>query len=193
VPAAPTGLTGLATSTTGVMLSWSDASNNETSFRIEMTTGTAAFQEVATVSANVTSLRLSSLQERTTYQFRVRAANAAGFSGYSNAAQVTTPGTTPPPPPPSTPPAAPTALTARWLGGGAVLLTWKDNSNNEVRFDVERMFNGGWVPGATAGANVTTTIVTGLKSNASYTFRVKATNAAGQVTIGAMANVNTWF
>jgi hypothetical protein len=196
VPAAPSALTGLATSTTSVLLSWGDASNNETSFRIEMKTGSATFQEVATVLANVTSLRLTSLQAGTTYQFRVRAANAAGFSGYSNGVQVTTPGVTPPPPPPpppGNPPAAPTALTARWLGGGAVLLTWKDNSNNEVRFDVERMFNGTWVPGATVGANVTTATVTGLKSNASYTFRVKATNAAGQVTIGAMVNVNTWF
>ena len=194
VPVAPTALTGLATSTTSALLSWIDASSNETSFRIEMQTGTAAFQEVATVGANVTSLRLSSLQEKTTYQFRVRAANDAGFSGYSNTVQVTTPGTTPPPPPPSgTPPVAPTELTARWLGGGAVLFTWKDNSNNEVRFEVERMYNGGWVPGATVDANVTTATVTGLKSNASYTFRVKATNAAGQVTIGAMVNINTWF
>jgi hypothetical protein len=74
-----------------------------------------------------------------------------------------------------------------------VLFTWKDNSNNEVRFEVERMFNGTWAPGATVGANVTTAVVTGLRANASYTFRVKATNAAGQVTIGAMVNINTWF
>jgi len=150
------------------------------------------------VSANVTSIRLASLQAKTTYQFRVRAANAAGFSGYSNTVQLTTPGTTPtppppPPPPPSTPPAAPTALTIRWLGGGSVQLTWKDNSNNEVRFDVERMYNNGtWLPGATVGANVTTATVNGLQTHAAYTFRVKATNAAGQVTIGPMANINTF-
>jgi hypothetical protein len=182
-PAAPYNLRVQSVSATDVVLLWSDAANNETSFRIESRTGSASFKEVAVVGTNVTTTRISGLQPKTVYQFRVRAANAAGFSGYSNVVQAKT----------VNGPASPTALTTRWLGGGSVQLTWQDNSSDEVRFDVERMYNGAWVPGATVGANATTAVVTGLKSNASYTFRVKATDAAGQVTIGPMANVNTWF
>jgi titin len=194
-PAAPYNLVAQPPSASDVVLTWGDAAANETSFRIESKTGNGAFQEVQSVGANVTTARVSGLQPQTVYQLRVRSANEAGFSGYSNVVQVTTAGGTPTPTPTPAPgggaPNPPNRLFARWLGGGIVQITWRDNSSNETRFSVERMFNGGWVTGAIVGPNVTLADCPGLKGHASYTFRVKVTNAAGQVAYSSLINFNT--
>ncbi|HYX23346.1 MAG TPA: fibronectin type III domain-containing protein, partial [Thermoanaerobaculia bacterium] len=86
---------------------------------------------------------------------------------------------------------APSGLTATWLGGGVVQITWHDSSSDETGFSVERMYNGGWVTGATVGPNATSANYPGLKSHASYTFRVQVTNAAGQVAYSPYVNLNT--
>jgi hypothetical protein len=116
-----------------------------------------------------------------------------GSSAYSNVVLVVslTP-VTPPPPPPPPPPNAPTGLSLRSLGNGIVSATWKDASPTETQFTVERMINGVYQPQVSVGANVTTALVTGLKANASYTFRVKVIDAAGQAAYSSPANVNTF-
>jgi hypothetical protein len=91
VPAAPGALAAAARTPRRVRLSWHDNSNDETSFHVEMRTGPGAFAEVAVVGANVSTLVVRGLTPRTRYAFRVRAANAAGFSPYSNVAAVATP------------------------------------------------------------------------------------------------------
>ena len=85
-PAAPANLRADAQSTTEIRLDWTDASNNETGFRIERRTLTGAFQEVGTVGANATSFVASGLAADTFYVFRVRAQNNAGNSAFSNEA-----------------------------------------------------------------------------------------------------------
>ncbi|HEX2642997.1 MAG TPA: Calx-beta domain-containing protein [Thermoanaerobaculia bacterium] len=90
-PAAPTVLTAAGQSPSEIQLSWTDNSNNETEFRIERRTLTGAYQQIATVGANVTSFAVSSgLTAGTQYIFRVRAANASGASAYSNEAGAAT-------------------------------------------------------------------------------------------------------
>jgi hypothetical protein len=191
VPNAPGALSAQAVSSTEVALTWQDNSSNETAFRVERLVG-GAWQEILTVGINVTSVRSGGLAPSTAYQFRVRAGNAVGTSAYSNAVQVSTLAAPapPPPPPPVTAPAAPTKLTLRWLGNGTVEASWRDNSNNETQFTVERMVNGVYQASATVGANVTTALAGSLKSRASYTFRVRVANASGS-TYGSPANINT--
>jgi hypothetical protein len=64
--------------------------------------------------------------------------------------------------------------------GNEINLAWTDNSNNEIGFKVERSQNGGaFTQIATVGANVTTFQNTGLKKNNTYSYRVRAYNAAG--------------
>ncbi|MCP4659415.1 MAG: fibronectin type III domain-containing protein, partial [bacterium] len=92
VPAAPTGLEAEATSSRRVSLEWRDRSDDETAFHVEMRDG-GGFREVAMVARDVTRAVISGLDPATTYTFRVRASNSAGFSSYSNRATVTTPDT----------------------------------------------------------------------------------------------------
>lgn len=72
-------------------LTWTDNSTNESGFRIERSTNGSTFSEIATVGANVVSYVDAGLPNSTTYWYRLRAYNSAGYSGYSNVATGTTP------------------------------------------------------------------------------------------------------
>ena len=65
-------------------LTWIAGSANQTGFSIERSTGTTGtFAEVTTTGPSTASYTDSSLAEATTYCYRLRAFNAAGYSGYS--------------------------------------------------------------------------------------------------------------
>ncbi len=66
-----------------VRLSWTDNSNNESGFRIELSTNGLNFSQVATNGADDTTYSRS-IASNTSYWFRVRAYNGAGTSSYSN-------------------------------------------------------------------------------------------------------------
>jgi hypothetical protein len=91
-PARPTHLTGAAASTTSVRLAWVDHADNEETVRIEARQGAGKpFVEIATVGPDTTEVVVSGLLRGKPYVFRVRAANAKGFSLYSNKARVKLP------------------------------------------------------------------------------------------------------
>ncbi len=70
--------------------------------------------------------------------------------------------------------AAPSQLTAE-TDGTAVTLTWKDNSNNETVFEIERKrARGIFEPIATIRSGYTSYVNTGLQAGAQYTYRVRA-------------------
>jgi len=126
-PKAPTGLTVVTRSASEALLAWTDASTNETGFRIERATGTGAFQLVGTAPANATGALVSGLTAGTAYTFRVLAVRSTTLSSPSNAVKVTTPAATPAP----------------GCGGGAALclasnrfrveVDWRNQHNNNVR------------------------------------------------------------
>ena len=90
-PAAPSGLTVTSGGKGSATLNWTDNSNNEESFAIERsTTMSGGYTQVATVGANVRTYTDNTLFRKTTYYYRVRAANSGGKSGYSNVASVRT-------------------------------------------------------------------------------------------------------
>ena len=92
LPAAPSGLTATTVSSTQINLSWTDNSGNETGFRIERckNANCTNFVQVGQVGANVTTFSSTGLTKNSTYNFRVRAFNAAGNSAYSNTATAKT-------------------------------------------------------------------------------------------------------
>jgi hypothetical protein len=92
-PNPPTGLSANAPSSSSVQLSWTDASTDETSFRVERGIG-GNYTEIASLPAGTTSYTDNGVAPSTAYTYRVRAHNVAGFSAYSNVASVTTPGDT---------------------------------------------------------------------------------------------------
>ena len=83
-PAAPSGLTATAVSTSQINLAWNDNSSNEEQVLIEQSLNGTTFTQIATVGANVRNYSVTGLAANTKYYFRVRAANFAGNSGYSN-------------------------------------------------------------------------------------------------------------
>jgi len=89
-PAAPTGLSATTLSGTRVRLTWTDASDDETGFLIERSTGGGPFSTIQTTAADVTSYEDSGLLAGTTYSYRVRATNANGESVHSSETTTTT-------------------------------------------------------------------------------------------------------
>jgi M6 family metalloprotease-like protein len=89
-PAAPNGLVATADSFERIDLAWNDQSNNETTFKIERSLDGSTWAQIDTTGADVTGYADLQVEAETTYHYRVRAANAAGDSAYSNVSQDTT-------------------------------------------------------------------------------------------------------
>jgi C1A family cysteine protease len=188
-PAAPTGLAATAASSSQINLTWTDNADNETGFKIERCTGAGCsdFAQIATVGAGVTSYSNTGLAASTSYSYRVRAYNAGGDSEYSNTASAVTQAA-------SALPAAPTNLTATAVSRSQINLTWMDNSSNETGFKIERCKGStctNFSQIATAGANVAAYSNTGLSSNTTYRYRVRAYNASGNSAYSNIAAATT--
>ena len=90
-PAAPSSLTVANGGKGSVTLSWTDNASNEDNFLVERSTSlSAGYIQVAAVGANVRTYTDNTVFRKTTYFYRVRAANSGGKSGYSNVASVRT-------------------------------------------------------------------------------------------------------
>jgi hypothetical protein len=99
-PAAPTGLTATALSSSAIGLTWIDNSNNENGFRVERAASlTAPWTLAATIGPNVTSWTNTGLAAGSTWFYRVKAFNLNGeslLSGTSSATTMTASDTIPP-------------------------------------------------------------------------------------------------
>ncbi len=172
-PAAPGNLRATALNNEQIDLAWTDLSNNETGFKVEIKAGAGgAYTELATNSANDTTYTSTGLEADTEYFYRVRAFNSTGSSPYSNEDSATTL---------PEPPAAPSNLNATTVSNTQIDLAWNDNSNNEDGFKIERKLSTAatFSEITTVGANVTSYASTGLLADTSYTYRVRAYNAVG--------------
>jgi aqualysin 1 len=95
VPNAPTTLTRTVVSSTRIDLAWTDASTNETSFKLYRRTRNAdltfgPWALVVSRPANTTSYSNTGLTPATSYQYRIRACNGAGCSAYKASTVATT-------------------------------------------------------------------------------------------------------
>jgi len=197
-PKAPTGL-GVAVPKKDAILTWVDNSTNETGFTIQraldsaFATGLTTF----TVGPNVATYTDTTLAKNTTYFYRVFATNLVGdtfvypgsvgfpkktaVSAFSDTVTV---GTVP------ALPGAPTNLVAAAQAGPQVSLTWTDNATTETGFVVERCTGVGCeltptnfvqiaAPGPRNGTGSVTYVDTAVTAGSSYSYQVKAVNAAG--------------
>src|SRR5262249_58283514 len=115
------------------------------------------------VDLNTTTYVDTGLTAATSCTYRVRAVNAVGPSDYYKEASTST---LPPPP------AAPTELAATTSSQTQVALTWKDNSDNETGFEVERKTgSGSYSKVGSVGAEVITYTDSGLTASTGYTYR----------------------
>ena len=94
-------------------------------------------------------------------------------------------------PPITLPP--PTSLTATAVSGSRIDLTWKDNSDNETGFRLERRLDGSsdWIEVGATAANVTTFSDVGLEPSTTYRYRVQALNSSGASTFSNEARATT--
>jgi hypothetical protein len=90
-PAAPSGLTAIARSSSAIHLAWTDNSVDETGFEIARCSGASCSPSVVTtVAANTNAWDDSGLTASTSYTYQVRAINGTLKSAYSNTASATT-------------------------------------------------------------------------------------------------------
>ena len=186
-PSAPSGLGASATSGTQINLSWTASTDNVgvSGYRLERCQGAGCvnFAQIATPAG--ASFGDTGLTAGTSYSYRVRAADAAGnLSGYSNVASASTTASD------TTPPTAPSGLSAGAAGAGQINLSWTASTDNVgvTGYQLERCQGAGCVNFAQiatpAGANFADM---GLTSGTSYSYRVRAADAAGN--LGAYSNV----
>jgi hypothetical protein len=91
-------------------------------------------------------------------------------------------------------PAVPDALTATGISNKQINLSWTDNATNEDGFRIERCSGAGcttFIQIVTVGTNVTSYQNTGLSASTSYSYRVRAYNAAGNSSYSNAASATT--
>lgn len=170
-PAAPSNLGATAVAYNQVNLTWTDQATDESGFQVERATDGVNFSGLATLGANATAFTDTTVSGGVAYQYRIRAFNASGNSAWTSPAGVTTPAPTP---------SAPSTLTAAAQAKRRIQLNWTDNANNESGFRIERSANGGaWTQVATLKANATSWTQSSLTAGVTYSYRVRAYNAAG--------------
>ncbi|MDD5595136.1 MAG: fibronectin type III domain-containing protein, partial [Candidatus Omnitrophica bacterium] len=184
VPGAPTALAAVTASANEIRLYWVRNSTNEDGFKIERSLkADADFKQVGTVGAGLESFSDGGLGANTTYYYRVFAYNAAGNSVVTNIAHATTSPVLP---------NVPSDLIAVASSAQEIDLSWKDNSNNETGFKIERHLEGtDFVEIGIVNANVTTYSNTQLSAATKYYYRVRAMNLLGDSDASNIAQATT--
>lgn len=90
LPEAPDNLSAVAVSQDRIYISWSDNSDNETSFVIERRTSISEFAAIVTLPANSEFYSNNMLTASTEYTYRIKATNSDGDSDWSNTATAIT-------------------------------------------------------------------------------------------------------
>jgi len=178
-PAPPTGLTVKAVVQGELVISWTDASGNESGFWVERWDG-SQFAFLAAVGANVTTHTDKGLAANTSYTYQVRAHNAGGFSSSQSTVGA------------QTLPATPSNLTVGSVSQSRLDLAWTDNSPNPTGHEIERSTNGvNFAYRELVAPGVTTYADTGLEAGTTYYYRVRAVNGAGSTPYSNTASART--
>jgi hypothetical protein len=189
-PTAPGNLVATAIGSSQIDLTWTASRDDVgvTGYRIERCReiGCTAFAEVAAPAGTNTTYSDTGLTGAASYSYRVRATDAAGnLSEYSAVASATTQS------PDSEPPSAPGALTAAAVSGTEIDLSWGAATDNVgvTGYRVERCQGAGCTAFTKFGTLIagTTFADTGLATNTSYSYIVRAQDAAGNM--GVYSNV----
>lgn len=174
VPNAPSGVSVTRNSNTKNTVTWT---RNPTTPRpyskqyIERSVDGGTWTQLAELTASATSYADTTTAANHRYQYRVRAYNSAGYSGYGTSA--TSYNT----------PSAPGSCTNTRNSDTQNTVTWTHGSNNTGLYSghkIERRVNGGtWTQIATVGATATSYTDSSTSANNYYAYRVRSYNAAG--------------
>ena len=183
-PSAPGTLTASAVNANEIDLAWGVATDNVgvTGYQIFrcQNAGCTSYALLASPTGTATTYKDTSVAASTAYGYEVRATDAAGNLGpFSNSATATTPASTD-----TTPPSAPGTLAAHAVSAGEIDLTWGAASDNVgvTGYEVFRCTGaacGSFTKVGQAGGGTTTYSDTGLTAATSYSYEVRALDAAG--------------
>ncbi len=179
-PKTPTNLTATAASMTQINLGWTASTSaiGIANYIVQRCQGAGctSFAQIATPAG--TSYSDTNLTPDTSYSYRVQAVDTAGnLSSFSSVASAATPADT-------QPPTAPTNLTATAASSSQINLSWSASTDNVAvtGYLVQRCQGAGCTSFAQIASPTGTTYSdTGLSPGASYTYKVQATDAAGNL------------
>jgi hypothetical protein len=179
---APGDLTAAVGASNRIDLAWSAVPNNQ-GYEIERSdNGGVWWGTIGVAETGATGFQdMNGVWPGTTYTYRVRAWNPAGYGPYSEWVTITL-GTPPAPPAPAAAPMATSQLQISW-----------SDVNNDAGYKVERSPNGttGWVQVGTTPSNVTIFVNTGLTADTKYFYRVRGTNVIGNGAYSAVTSATT--
>lgn len=167
-PTAPPNLTGRATGSSSVELSWSASTDNVgvTQYRISRDGAT-----IATVGASERTFSDNGLAAARAYTYSVVALDAAGNESLASTVTVTTG-----PAADTTPPTAPSGLTATAQRGYRIAMSWQA-STDDVGVVGYRIYRNGSQIGQVTTLGFTDTV----RSTSDQTYVVRAVDAAGNL------------
>jgi chitodextrinase len=183
-PSTPTNLTATTMSSSQINVSWTASTDNVgvTGYMVERceAVGCATFTQIATPAG--TTYSDSGLVAATSYSYQVRARDAAGnLSVFSDTGSATT---DLPPPPDTVPPTTPLNLSATAVSMSQINVGWTASTDDVgvTGYLLERCQGSG----CSAFTQIATTSVpshndAGLAMGASYSYRARATDAAGNI------------
>lgn len=172
-PAAPSNLIINKVSDKIFNLVWEDNSEDEEYFELWRKEDTSSFKLIRSLARNSISTNDTISQPNLEYAYQIKAVN---LNGSSESNIVTTI------PDNSNITAAPGALRGTAYGTNRIVLNWKDNSDNELAFKIERKISSGtnFEIIATVSSNDTSYIDTEeLYPSTEYTYRVAAIGQFG--------------
>jgi hypothetical protein len=157
-----------------ITLGWLDNATNETGFRILRSTTASGPTVALDAPANSRSFTDTNLAANTTYYYRIQVMNGAitgDLSAQVNARTLSS----------ASIPSPPYSLKVAASSPTAVALSWTENSTNEDGFIIERSGNPAttWTEIARVDYNVLSHTDSTVQPATSYTYRVRAWNAAG--------------
>ncbi len=182
-PTVPATLTATVISSTQINLSWAASSDvvGVTGYLIERCSGTGCSNFGQIANGTATSYSDTGLTPSSSYTYRVRAVNAGNnVSDYSTTATATPGGGGGGD---TQPPTAPSGLSASATASSANL-SWTASTDNVgvTAYYIERCLGSGCTTFTQIGTSSTDSYTdTGLSASTSYTYRVRATDAAGNL------------
>lgn len=181
-PAAPADLGATVQGSQSVLLSWTDAADNESGYRVERrNAGASAWQSLAELADGSTEYTDGTVAAGASYEYRVLAVNGAGEAP-SAIVRADIPSAVPNPP----------ANLAGAAGGGGASLNWS-SASGVASYRIERRLgaDGTWRTLATISGAASGLSDGSADAGQVYQYRVFAVGASGESAPSAIVRVNT--